>query len=406
MRARAQTTATLLIAIFMISIFTVAIPVSAVDIIVNPGGSIQAAIDGASPGETIIVAAGTYTEAIWIDKSLTLLSESGAVSTIIDGTGIVQVRGAHVMISASDVVFGREGEGFTVKGGNNYNLLLTRELGLAETPTYENILIEGNILEGPCRPFASSGGAYTANLIGVTVSKNTMTPSQYGAYIDIGTDWRLIDNTLNGAWFTLTGISAGIVSGNTFVGAGVSLALSSDFVINYNSFSGETWDGAYIHVWPPCDPGTFDATLNWWGTTDPEEIEARIIDVTGVTVSYSPWLAYPPGMEPIQVEIDIKPGNDQNSINLKSKGVVPVAILTTNDFDASAVDPTTVEFAGVEPIRWTMCDVDGDLDLDMLFHFKTEDLDIDADSIEAMLTGATLDETPIEGTDSVKIVGK
>ena len=403
---REKTTATLLIAIFMISIFTVAIPVSAVDIIVNPGGSIQAAIDGASPGETIIVAAGTYTEAIWIDKSLTLLSESGAVSTIIDGTGIVQVRGAHVMISASDVVFGREGEGFTVKGGNNYNLLLTRELGLAETPTYENILIEGNILEGPCRPFASSGGAYTANLIGVTVSKNTMTPSQYGAYIDIGTDWRLIDNTLNGAWFTLTGISAGIVSGNTFVGAGVSLALSSDFVINYNSFSGETWDGAYIHVWPPCDPGTFDATLNWWGTTDPEEIEARIIDVTGVTVSYSPWLAYPPGMEPIQVEIDIKPGNDQNSINLKSKGVVPVAILTTNDFDASAVDPTTVEFAGVEPIRWTMCDVDGDLDLDMLFHFKTEDLDIDADSIEAMLTGATLDETPIEGTDSVKIVGK
>ena len=49
-----------------------------------------------------------------------------------------------------------------------------------------------------------------------------------------------------------------------------------------------------------------------------------------------------------EVEIDIKPGSDDNSINLKSRGVVPVAILSDSDtnFDATAVDPAKVFFAG------------------------------------------------------------
>jgi parallel beta-helix repeat protein len=106
------------------------------------------------------------------------------------------------------------------------------------------------------------------------------------------------------------------------------------------------------------------------------------------------------------VAIDIKPGSDPNSINLGSKGVVPVAVLTTDDFDASTVDPGKVEFAGASPVRWTMEDVDGDGDVDLLFHFKTQELQLDANSTEATLTGATTDGTPIEGTDTVKIVPK
>jgi len=108
----------------------------------------------------------------------------------------------------------------------------------------------------------------------------------------------------------------------------------------------------------------------------------------------------------LPITIDIKPGSDPNSINLKSKGVVPVAVLTTDDFDASTVDPDTVEFAGAEPVRWTMEDVDGDGDTDMLFHFKTQDLNLDGDSIEAILTGKTTDGISIEGTDTVNIIPK
>jgi len=108
----------------------------------------------------------------------------------------------------------------------------------------------------------------------------------------------------------------------------------------------------------------------------------------------------------IEVEIDIKPGSDPNSINLGSKGVVPVAVLTTDDFDAGSVDPTTVKFAGALPLRWAMEDVDGDGDMDLLFHFKTQELGLNGDSTEATLTGTTTDGTPIQGTDTVNIVPK
>jgi len=40
----------------------------------------------------------------------------------------------------------------------------------------------------------------------------------------------------------------------------------------------------------------------------------------------------------LQVAIDIKPGSDPNAINLGSKGVIPVAILSSLDFDATEVN--------------------------------------------------------------------
>ena len=42
-------------------------------------------------------------------------------------------------------------------------------------------------------------------------------------------------------------------------------------------------------------------------------------------------------MEGLPVNIDIKPGSETNTINLGSKGNVPVAILSTTVFDATTV---------------------------------------------------------------------
>lgn len=108
----------------------------------------------------------------------------------------------------------------------------------------------------------------------------------------------------------------------------------------------------------------------------------------------------------IPINIDIKPESDPNSINLNSNGVVPVAILTTPEFDASTVDPTTVRFADASPIKRTIEDVDSDGYLDMLLHFDTQELNLDASNTEATLTGMTDDGIEIVGTDSVNIVHK
>jgi hypothetical protein len=128
-------------------------------------------------------------------------------------------------------------------------------------------------------------------------------------------------------------------------------------------------------------------------------VEFRNIAVEG-------HLTEPPMAPCFERPIDIKPGSYPNSINLDSKGVVPVAVLTTEDFDASTIDPVTVHFGGATPVRWTMEDVDGDGDTDLLFHFKTQELALDEESTEATLTGYTHDGEFIWGTDTVNIVSE
>jgi len=108
--------------------------------------------------------------------------------------------------------------------------------------------------------------------------------------------------------------------------------------------------------------------------------------------------------EVIQVEIDIKPGCSQNKINLKSWGLLPVAVKTNGEFNASDIDPRTVEFAGARPV-WRICyDVDRDRDKDMLFFFWIKNLNLDEDNSEAILTGTTKDGKYFEGTDKVTII--
>jgi hypothetical protein len=140
------------------------------------------------------------------------------------------------------------------------------------------------------------------------------------------------------------------------------------------------------------------------------------ITVLGSYYSGSPidslWLTFNKiTTEPIRVTlsalIDIKPGSDDNSINLKSKGVVPVAILTTEGFDASSVDVGSVKFAGASPVSWQLEDVDGDGNLDLLLHFRTQELtDLSQTSTSAVLTGAILDGTSFTGADAITIVPK
>ena len=109
------------------------------------------------------------------------------------------------------------------------------------------------------------------------------------------------------------------------------------------------------------------------------------------------------------VDIDIKPDSFPNSINPRSTGVIPVAILTTDSFDATTVDPATVLFGatGTEAaaVHSALEDVDGDGDTDMILHFNTQATGIACGDTSASLTGETIDGQMIEGSDSIKTVG-
>jgi sugar lactone lactonase YvrE len=111
----------------------------------------------------------------------------------------------------------------------------------------------------------------------------------------------------------------------------------------------------------------------------------------------------------LTVAIDIIPGSFPNSINPRGEGKIPVAILTTDGFDATTVDPTTVLFGrtGTEaaPVHSALEDVDGDRDTDMILHFKTQETGIQCGDTSGSLTGKTFGGQMIEGSDSMKTVG-
>ena len=127
---------------------------------------------------------------------------------------------------------------------------------------------------------------------------------------------------------------------------------------------------------------------------------------TGTFIDYQVGMDYRAPQAVVDISIDIKPGGNPNNINLKSRGVVPVAVVTTDEFDASTIDPETVSFAAAAAERCTEEDIDFDGDMDLLFHFKTQELNLDKDSTEATLAGTTYDGQAIEGTDTVNIVPK
>lgn len=113
----------------------------------------------------------------------------------------------------------------------------------------------------------------------------------------------------------------------------------------------------------------------------------------------------------IKVKIDIKPGSFPNSINLKSKGVIPVAVFGTNEFNVSSIDPATVTLSGA-PIKlaanskpiFSIKDVDGDGLADLMAHMNSADLRLNSGDTTATLVGKTFDGIIIYGIDSVKIV--
>ena len=196
-----------------------AVPVAAADITVGTGkthATIQAAIDAAGSGDTIIVSDGTYTEDLTVNTSnFTIKSENGAASTtiqLVDGVGIDIQGGASGFTLGGATV-----EGFTI---TPHATNTTFPIQLANAPSgveisYNTIATTGNASMG------ISVGA--AGATGLTVNNNTFTAdagdgSIWGPNV---TDVTVSNNTLSGGSYAVqfsgvTGTST--ISGNTISG--------------------------------------------------------------------------------------------------------------------------------------------------------------------------------------------
>ena len=111
------------------------------------------------------------------------------------------------------------------------------------------------------------------------------------------------------------------------------------------------------------------------------------------------------------VAIDVRPGSDSNPVEL-DRGVVPVAVLTTDGFDATTVDAASVCFGDAEAAAQRDCteahgrghveDANADGRPDLVLHFETAETGIDPGDTTACLTGRTSTGIAIRGCDRIR----
>lgn len=133
-------------------------------------------------------------------------------------------------------------------------------------------------------------------------------------------------------------------------------------------------------------------------------------------------------VQPLEVivPLDIHPGGCPNPLQPERRGVIPVAIVGSTDFDVASIDVATLTLAGVAPLRWNVEDVatpyepyigrdsadactsageDGYPDLTLKFDAQ-EIVDTlgevaPGDVVVFQLAGTLLDGTPLVGEDTM-----
>lgn len=199
-------------------------------------------------------------------------------------------------------------------------------------------------------------------------------------------------------WFPVIGNGQVSPEDLTFTGSLGSLDLGNDALLDGSTSEFPQGTASYT------DSGL---TQVFWDDDHPDVSSVIANDDTSASFEYeltgdchtfvASWLQVTKESE---VEIDIKPHSDPNAINTRSRGVIPVAILSTEDFDATDVDPASVCFGDADDPELNgdcteahgkghIQDVDGDGDDDLVLHFETQETGIEPGDTEACLTGHT-----------------
>jgi len=214
----------LVLALVLSFSFVMATPVVAAITTVGPGGAptydyatIQEAIDAASPGEIIEVAAGTYQERITIHAHLVGLQlrgaqygvdardRTGADESIIGGDWAVVPETGGIWIRADDVVI----DGFTIEPHVDFwgmirpsgagitisNNIIRRTIGVFRT---ERLTVERNWFVDPRAGTREQGrGFYCEGATDLTIIDNRFTDMGYAAIV-LGSPHDYINTTITG----------------------------------------------------------------------------------------------------------------------------------------------------------------------------------------------------------------
>jgi hypothetical protein len=121
-------------------------------------------------------------------------------------------------------------------------------------------------------------------------------------------------------------------------------------------------------------------------------------ELSGPDANPSTGMGSTPGFGLTAAAMDVR-----SNVNLTSQGVIPVALLSDDDFDAMSVDLSTIAFGpgGAAPAHDPNekdnlhgQDTDNDGDRDRMLHFRTQESGIRLGDTEACLTGTTTDGSP------------
>jgi len=211
---------------------------------------LQSRVDAASPGSTIIVAAGTYHGDVLIDRAVTLVGV-GRPTLVGSGAGsVVRVRADNVTIEGFDVD-GREGGSLAwdsagihvaARGAVIRDCRIVRSLFGVYLRAADDVLVERVTIEGiRGRDAGEQGsGIHLWNTRGFRLLDNTIRYSRDGFYVQSSTGGRVIGNRVSDVRY---GLHYMFSDGNVFEdnlfersAAGAALMYSKQLAFRRNRF--------------------------------------------------------------------------------------------------------------------------------------------------------------------------
>ncbi|MFC7177068.1 right-handed parallel beta-helix repeat-containing protein [Halosegnis marinus] len=287
--------------------------------------TIQAAVNAASDGDTILVAPGTYAGDITIDKRLTLRGDTGdssfgpgANAPLVDSNAGSIDEGFVLTAAASGTVI----EGFVLNDFGDEGI----KFDVASGATLSNVVIRDNRIGGDDDGI---GQGVDGSLANIEITNNHFV-SEYGIYLSVDgdvTDLSITNNRFDdgsgglagdeSVYFSIDGTVANIdVSNNVMLTEyyGVYAYFynaTSDVTVTNNDVTAD-YEGIYIDIEPYDDGDAVsgvtvsnnDVTSDDYGIY--LDIEVYDADVTGVTVSNNDVDSY---YEAVYVDISADNGD-------------------------------------------------------------------------------------------------